>query len=131
MSKYLDKSIYDKAKKEVHSDFAKHSAYRSMAIIKKYKELGGRIDESKSKRGTEKWLEEKWVNLTPYVEGLVNSKRAYVCGKKHPEQKGPSICRPTIKKKGTTSLAQDFNKTQLKKALEIKKKGKIINWNFL
>jgi hypothetical protein len=131
MSKYLDKKIYEKAKKEVYDDFDKPSAYRSMALIKRYKELGGRVDESKSKGGTDRWLNEKWVNLTPYVEGLVSSKRAYVCGKKHPEQKGPSICRPTVKKRGTTSLAQDFNKQQLKKALELKKKGKVINWKFL
>lgn len=132
MSKYLDKAIYEKAKKEVYADFEKPSAYRSMAVIKKYKELGGRVDESKSKGGTKKWLDEKWKNLTPYVEGLVPSvAKAPVCGSRHPKQKGPSICRPTIKKKDTTSLAQDFTKQQMKKALEIKKKGKTIKWEFL
>ena len=131
MNKYLDKSIYEKAKKEVYADFKKPSAYRSMALIKKYKELGGRIDETKSKGGTKKWLNEKWINLTPYSEGLVKFENSPVCGQKHPKQKGPSVCRPMINKKGTTSLAQDFTKQQIKKAVDIKKKGKVINWKFL
>tara|TARA_Y100000114_G_C11665376_1_gene281112 strand:+ start:408 stop:806 length:399 start_codon:yes stop_codon:yes gene_type:complete len=132
MSKYLDKDIYAKARKEVFKEYEKPSAYRSMALIKKYKELGGRVDESKKRGGTDLWLEEKWKNLTPYVEGLVPSiSKAPVCGKRHPDQKAPSICRPTIKKKGTTSLAQDFTKAQMKKALDIKKKGGVIKWNFL
>ena len=132
MSKYLDIDIYAKAKKEIFKEYQKPSAYRSMALIKKYKQLGGRINENIKKGGTGLWLEEKWKNLTPYVEGLVPSiSKTPVCGKRHPDQKGPSICRPTIKKKGTTSLAQDFTKSQMKKAVDIKKKGGIIKWNFL
>ena len=128
-SKYLDKSIYEKAKKEVYATYKKASAYRSMALLKKYKELGGRVNESKSKGGTDRWLKEKWVNLTPFAEGLVSGvTKGPVCGSKHPKQKGPSVCRPTVKKNGTTSLAQDFTKQQIKKAVETKKHGKIINW---
>jgi hypothetical protein len=50
MSKYLDIDIYAKAKKEIFKEYQKPSAYRSMALIKKYKQLGGRINEIKERR---------------------------------------------------------------------------------
>ena len=76
-SKYLDKDIYKKAKSEVDKDFKKHSAYKSMALVKTYKKLGGRIDESKSKGGTNTWMKEKWLNLAPYAEGSIKDISKY------------------------------------------------------
>jgi hypothetical protein len=129
-AKYLDKDIYKKAKAEVDKDFKTHSAYKSMALVKKYKELGGKIDDSNKKNGTNTWLKEKWLNLTPYAEGdIKNKSKSPPCGIKGVKQKGPSICRPS---KGKSKiLVKDLNKTQIKKALEIKKKGKRITWKKL
>ena len=53
--KFLNKDIYEKAKKIIDKQHEVHSAYKSMALIKKYKDLGGKIDESKSKKGTSRW----------------------------------------------------------------------------
>jgi len=39
--KPVDPSLYEKAKKIVYAQYDKPSAYRSGALIKKYKELGG------------------------------------------------------------------------------------------
>ena len=123
MDKYLDKPIYEKAKKVVYADYNKPSAYRSMALVKKYQELGGRLKPSKGKSTTQTWLKEKWKNLTPYSEGL-GKKTDFVCGQKHPQQQNPSVCRPLkdIKK---------YSKTQIQKAVDIKRRGGIINWDEL
>ena len=130
--KYLDKRIYEEAKKEIDKMHQKHSAYKSMALIKLYKEKGGRIDESKSKGGTTKWLKEEWKNLSGVALGKMSIKNAPKCGVKFKNQNVPSICRPTKKiDSSTPKLGQSYSKNQLKKALEEKKKGKIIKWNKL
>ena len=131
--KYLDKDIYERAKKKIYKEHQKHSAYRSMALVKEYKKMGGRIDESKAKKkGTTKWLKEKWKNLTGVAEGKMSIKEAPKCGNKYKGQKAPSICRPTKKVDDKTpKLAQSYSKSQLVKALEIKKKNKTINWSKL
>ena len=46
-SKYLDKDIYKKAKAEVDKDFKKHSAYKSMQLVKTYKAQGGKYRTGK------------------------------------------------------------------------------------
>jgi len=130
--KYLDKDIYTQAKRKIDMEHKKHSAYKSMAIIKEYKRLGGRIDERKSKKGTKKWLDEKWKNLTGVALGKMSIKDAPKCGVKYKGQTAPSICRPSKKVDSKTpDLAQSYSRSQLKKALEQKKKGKTINWKKL
>ena len=137
MDKYKDKNIYDKAKAIVDKQYKKHSAYKSMQLIRTYKELGGRINEKFSKPGvtfgkggTSTWRSEKWKNLSPVALDLTSIKKAPVCGVKHPKQgKNKSICRPTIKiNSKTPKLAQDYSKTQIRRAQQLKNKGKIIQW---
>jgi hypothetical protein len=143
MDKYLDRSIYEKAKKEVYSDYKKPSAYRSMALVKKYQSLGGRlrnagalVKPSKTKGTTQTWLKEKWKNLTPYATNEIKKINDLpVCGtrtKKQIKEKLPSICRPTKKVNSkTVKLAQDYTKKQIKKALKIKVNRKRIDWSEL
>lgn len=135
MSKFLDKELYFKAKRIADNTYEKHSAYKSMFLVNTYKKLGGKIDDSiKNKSGTEKWNNEKWKNLTPYALGNIKSiKKTPACGYRGKNQKdNPSICRPTIKiDKTTPKLAQDYTKSQIKKALKIKKTGKNIKWDKL
>ncbi len=132
-SKYLDADIYKKAKSIVNNKFKTHSAYKSMQLIKTYKILGGRIDESNAKDGTNRWRSEKWKNLSPVALDLTSIKKAPPCGVKHINQgNNKSICRPTIKVNSKTpKLAQSFSKTEIKKALELKNKGKRIKWSKL
>lgn len=128
--KFLNKQIYEQAKKEIDKQYKKHSAYKSMALIKLYKEKGGKIDEIKSKNGTKKWIKEDWRNLTPVALGVLDLSNAPKCGIKYKNM--PSICRPTKRiDNSTPSLAQSYNRNQLKKALEQKKKGNAILWNKL
>jgi hypothetical protein len=133
-NKFLDKDIYNRAKKLADEKYKKHSAYKSMYMMEQYEKLGGRINKNLKKSGTDKWLKEKWKNLSPIAMGIEsNIKNLTACGEKHPKQKkNPTICRPTKKvNKDTPKLAQSFSKSQIKKALEIKKKGNRINWNKL
>ena len=120
---YTNKALYAKAKSIADAKFEKHGAYKSAFIAKKYKELGGKIDQSKSKKGLKKWFNEEWVNLTPFADGLA-SRYDYKCGEKAPQQKNPSVCR---KKKD----AKNYSKEQLKKAIKIKSEGNVINWKKL
>ena len=41
---YLDKNIYLKAKKIADDKYEKHSAYKSMFLVKTYKDMGGRYE---------------------------------------------------------------------------------------
>jgi len=132
-SKFKNPELYLKAKKEIMAKYKKHSAYRSMMIVKKYKELGGKVDESKAKGGTNRWLKEKWKNLTPVALGVTSIANAPKCGVKHPKQgNNKSICRPTVKKgKNTPKLAQTYSKAEIKKAQKLKNLGVRIKWSEL
>jgi len=129
---YLDKEIYKRAKKIIDNQYKKHSAYKSMQLVKKYKDLGGRIS-GKAKGGTTRWNEEKWKNLSSVALGLSTIANAPKCGVKHAKQgNNKSICRPTVKVSSKTpKLAQAYTKSQIKKAQTIKNNGKRINWSKL
>ena len=125
MVKYLDKSIYMKAKEIVYKQYDKPSAYRSMALVKKYKDMGGRLEKGENQeKGTRSWLVERWVNLTPYAEGLTSDRFQYKCGEKAPRQKGPSVCRPS-------SEVKKYSKAQIRRAVGLKSDVKVIDWNNL
>lgn len=63
----LDKDIYEKAKKIVYDQYKKASAYRSGALVRKYKELGGRYSNevNKSKTSLTRWFKEEWKDINP------------------------------------------------------------------
>lgn len=58
----IDKDKYEKAKEIVYPRYKKPSAYRSGAVIKKYKELGGRFKED-GERKLQRWFEEEWKDI--------------------------------------------------------------------
>jgi hypothetical protein len=96
-----------------------------MFIMEEYKRLGGQVDESKSKHGLRKWIDEEWKNLTPYSMGLTSLENSPKCGQKHPNQgKLPSVCRPK-------KQMHDYSKTQIQEAVKLKEKGRIIQWKDL
>ena len=133
MVQYLDKKLYEKVKKMADEKYKKNSAYKSMYIIDKYEKAGGKL-KGKRNNNLDRWRDERWVNLTGVALGKTKLKDAPECGIKDKNQgKNPSICRPSINtnKQKQIKLASDFNKKQLKKALDIKKKNKNIKWNEL
>jgi hypothetical protein len=102
----------------------KHSAYRSM-------KLKGNKTTEKERLDLIRWINEKWINLT----AKITDNKILPCGtkgKKQIEQKLPSVCRPSVKiNNKTPSLASNYNKEQITKAVKIKKDGKIIKWKSL
>lgn len=58
----IDKALYEKAKAEVYPKYKKPSAYRSGALIKRYKELGGRFKEQ-GERKLARWFKEDWKDV--------------------------------------------------------------------
>ena len=87
-NKFLDRDIYNKAKKLADKKYEKHSAYKSMYLVEEYERLGGRINKNLKKSGTATWNKEKWKNLTPIAMGIESKiKNLTPCGEKHPKQK--------------------------------------------
>jgi hypothetical protein len=60
----LDPEIYSLAKRWADSVYDKPSAYKSGAIVKKYKELGGRYGGAeKKKTALNRWFQEEWRDV--------------------------------------------------------------------
>ena len=61
----LDPEIYSLAKRWADSVYDKPSAYKSGAIVKKYKELGGRYGGGvqKNKTSLGRWFQEEWKDI--------------------------------------------------------------------
>ncbi len=103
-------SLYERAKKIVYAQYSKPSAYRSGALVKKYKELGGTFKgEKKKSTGLPRWFAEKWVNQHGHV------------GYKHKND----VYRPSkrITKKTPTTWTE-LSKKQIEKAKRTKSAGK-------
>lgn len=58
----INKKLYEKAKEIVYPQYKKPSAYRSGAVIKKYKELGGKFKED-GERKLKRWFKEEWKDI--------------------------------------------------------------------
>lgn len=104
----------------------KHSAYRSMKLAAE----GKSKPTTKANKGAlQRWTDEVWVNLS----AKLTDNKELPCGTKGKKQKEkglPSVCRPKYKisEKTPTPLVKDLSKKQIKKAIEIKKKGGRIIW---
>ena len=58
----VNKKLYEQAKAEVYPRYKKPSAYRSGALIKRYKELGGKFKEANG-RPLARWFKEDWKDI--------------------------------------------------------------------
>jgi len=104
----------------------KPSAYRSMQLGK----LGLSKPATKANKGALlRWTKEEWVNLN----ALKDKNIKLPCGTKYKGQKEPTVCRPSKKVNERTPkpLAKDLTKKQIEKAIEIKTKGKRVEWKKL
>jgi hypothetical protein len=126
MEKHFNIKIINRTNRKAAGE--KPSAYRSMKLAK----LGLTKPTTKANRGALlDWTRQKWLNLT----ALLTDKKELACGTKGKKQKElglPSVCRPSVRtNKKTPMLAKEFSNKQIKKAIELKKKGKRINWKEL
>ena len=62
------------------------SAYGSAWLVKTYKNRGGTFSGEKTNKGVSKWMQEKWIQVVPYLtKGTIID-----CGK----NKNTKACRP-------------------------------------
>jgi hypothetical protein len=101
----MDPDIYYRAKRWADETYKKPSAFKSGAIVKKYKELGGRyIGAEKQKTSLRRWFKEEWKDIG---------------GKGYP------VFRPTIKINAKTPLVpEEIDPADLRRKIAQKQKIK-------
>jgi hypothetical protein len=103
-NKILDKKLYEKVKKEIYKTYKKPSAYRSGAVVKRYKQLGGKYSGDKKKGSLTRWFREKWKDIG---------------------DKNYPVYRPTKRiTKKTPLLVSEISSKNLKKQIELKQRIK-------
>lgn len=119
--------IYKKAVRKVTQSYGKRtSAYRSMAIVKAYKELGGKYASQKTPTGTTRWLKEKWIQVIPYLlrgetKACGDSTKRHACRPlKRISAKTPLTIKELIKLHGENGVR--------KLAVKKRKGAKRVNW---
>lgn len=58
-----DPELYEKAKKIVYAQYKKPSAYRSGALVKKYKDMGGEYEDDGEEKTLRRWFKEQWKDV--------------------------------------------------------------------
>lgn len=112
----LNPKLYKKAQKLADSTYTRHSAYKSMFIVKTYKELGGKYS-GKNTKSTARWRQEKWIQVIPYL----TSGKKVECGR---YKDMPKVCRPLIRinDKTPTTLPELIKLHSKKMLLQLAKK---------
>lgn len=108
----LNKKLYEKIKDEVYKKYPKHSAYRSMMVVKKYKDAGGEYKDG-GERKTTKWLGQQWSSVNDYY----HDDKVVKCGNSNTEEKYDEypLCRPL-------SIIKKLSKPQMKTLIDEKNK---------
>lgn len=100
--------LYERAKNIVFKIYTSPSAYRSGALVKKYKELGGKYKEDGKEKNLKRWFREKWTDVNP--KKTTNSYPVY---------------RPTVRvNKKTPLTVHEVDARDLKRKSELKQKLK-------
>ena len=112
-----NKKLYIKAMETVYPRYKRPSLYRSLALQKEYIKLGGKYTGEKKQEG-KKWLNEKWIQVVPFLE----SGKKIKCG----EGENKKGCRPTVKidSKTPMTIQQLIKKHGKDKLLAFAKKKK-------
>jgi hypothetical protein len=127
MPQPVNKELYERVKEMASKKFeARTGAYRSMWIVKKYKELGGTYRDDGGSKKLQTWRKEKWIDLNQPKEGGGYE----VCGHKNTQNNKYPLCRPskTINK-DTPKKYQDISKSNIRSVnlakQRIKNKGNV------
>jgi len=100
MSTPINTKLYEKAKQIIDKRYSKQSAYKSGALVKLYKELGGQYENTGMPHQLSRWYKEHWKD---------------VGNKDYP------VYRPTVKVNEDTPLTIDeIDPKNLKKQIQLK-----------
>lgn len=103
-----NKELYEKARSIVYKQYEKPSAYRSGALIKKYKELGGTFINDGKPKPLKRWYSELWKDVNP-----------------NKTSKSYPVYRPTKRISSKTPLTvNEIDKDNLKSQSKLKQKYK-------
>ena len=61
-----DPRLYERARRETYARYKTPSAYRSGALVKRYKELGGTYVDDGREATLKRWFKEKWQDVNPF-----------------------------------------------------------------
>ena len=123
----LNPILYKKARIIADKTYKRHSAYKSMFLVKTYQELGGKY--SNKTGGLERWRKQQWVSMENYINGDFIE-----CGS---DSIGKNVCRPLYKQGEDILTASEVLNKHGKKAIRdiIKEKkrnmDKYLNWETL
>jgi len=59
----INKKLYERAKDIVYPRYKKPSAYRSGAVVKMYKDMGGKFRDNEKGRPLARWFKEEWKDV--------------------------------------------------------------------
>lgn len=98
-------ALYERARKEIYSIYKKPSAFRSGALVKRYKQLGGTYKGKKKRsEGLSRWFREKWGDVG---------------------HKGYPVFRPSKRvSKKTPLLVSEIDPVHLRRQISLKQKIK-------
>ncbi len=106
MPRPLDLDLYERARRAVDRVYKKPSAFRSGAIVKLYKHLGGRYADDNHPKNLERWFREKWQDVNPH-----KTKTSY------------PVFRPTVRVNSRTPLtASEVDPRDLVRKSRLKQK---------
>ena len=113
-----DEGLYEEAREYIFSKYKKSSAYRSGALVKRYKQLFAKKHPDKEPylndrkpKNIKRWFEEKWIDVNPLL------------GKNNP--KDYPLYRPTkMINSMTPSLVSEIPQSELLKQYKLKQKYK-------
>ena len=123
----LNPILYKKARIIADKTYKRHSAYKSMFLVKTYQELGGKY--SNKTGGLERWRKQQWDSMENYINGDFIE-----CGS---DSIGKNVCRPLYKQGEDILNASEVLNKHGKKAIRniIKEKkrnmNKYLNWETL
>jgi len=67
--------LYEQVKKKIMKSYKKPSGFASGAIVKSYKQQGGKYKEDGKPKKLKRWFEEEWINVNPMLG--VKNENAY------------------------------------------------------
>ena len=100
MSIPLNKKLYEEVKKKADEIYKKASAYKSGYIVKEYKRLGGKYQNTGEEHNLRRWYAEKWSDI---------GNQSY------------PVYRPTVRINSKSPLLpSEINKKNLKEQIQLK-----------
>lgn len=123
MSEPIDKKLYNEVKLLADKKFkAKTGIYKSSWIVREYKKLNGKYENSTDKnQGLARWFREKWIDLNhPIYDKKGNIIGYKPCGSKVSDDIYP-LCRPSKRiTKATPITYKELNNKLIKNAKQKK-----------